>query len=345
LFHTTTHDTFKYDQNQLEVFFNFKGILYEEEAKINYRLKGFDQNWKTTTTSDNSIAYQYLPHGNYELEMNANYRNFSSKPYFYNFKIKKALWQNWWFSALAILVSVTMLVPFFKNRLRKLEKRGLEKLERQELKANLVETELKALRSQMNPHFIFNSLNSIQDLVLQEDTESSYDYIVLFSNLVRNALDYSNQNFIPLEKEIEFLETYLKLEKLRFDDSFNYQIKCTIKTEVNIPSLIIQPFIENAIVHGLFHKKGQKNLDISFEQNEEHVICEIIDNGIGRENARAIQDRQGKTHKSFALDSIKKRIDILAEQYGNYIGYKISDVNLNAKYTGTKVIIVLPCIF
>jgi LytS/YehU family sensor histidine kinase len=167
---------------------------------------------------------------------------------------------------------------------------------------------------------------------------------VLFSNLVRNALDYSNQNFIPLEKEIEFLETYLKLEKLRFDDSFNYRIKCTITRDINIPSLIIQPFVENAIIHGLFHKKGQKNLNILFEQDNEQIFCKIMDNGIGRENAKAIQDRQGKTHESFALNSIKKRIDILSKQYGRHIGYSISDVNKNAEFTGTQVIVVLPYI-
>ena len=115
----------------------------------------------------------------------------------------------------------------------------------------------------MNPHFIFNALNSIQDLILQQDTDASYDYIVMFAELVRNTLNYSNQDFISIEKELEFLKVYLQLEKLRFGDQFNFTIIFKEKESLEVPSLMIQPFIENALVHGLIHRKGKKELPLA----------------------------------------------------------------------------------
>ncbi len=126
------------------------------------------------------------------------------------------------------------------------------------LEKELIAINLTALRSQMNPHFIFNALNSIQDLVLKEDTEASYDSIVLFAELIRNTLNYSNQDFISIEKELDFLKVYLQLEKLRFGSDFNYTISFNSTENIDVPSLLIQPFIENALVHGLMHKDGKK---------------------------------------------------------------------------------------
>ncbi|QKX06944.1 histidine kinase [Aquimarina sp. TRL1] len=211
-------------------------------------------------------------------------------------------------------------------------------------KNELAFLQLKSLRSQMNPHFIFNSLNSIQDLVLQQDTEASYDYIVLFAQLVRNTLHYSNESFISIEKEIEFLEVYLELEKLRFGELLSYDITFTQESqEVEIPSLLIQPFVENALIHGLFHKKGNKKLHVHFELTTQ-LKCFITDNGVGRTKAKKIQKRQGaKTYTSFALEAIKKRLHLLQDQYGDTIGYTIIDLYDDKQQAiGTKVEVILP---
>ena len=227
--------------------------------------------------------------------------------------------------------------------IKNIKQKNKQALEKQTLKSDLINIELKALRSQMNPHFIFNSLNSIQDLILQEDTDASYDYIVLFSNLVRNILNYSNHQHITLEKEIEFLETYLQLETLRFGDDFHYVIKYQESQEVNIPSLIIQPFVENALMHGLFHKKGIKNLEIIFELTD-HLKCIIIDNGIGIKKSKEIRKRQGGNSSSFALEAIKKRLSFLEDQYGNNIGFTTTDLYQNDAPCGTKIELILPLI-
>ena len=208
-------------------------------------------------------------------------------------------------------------------------------------KNELAFLQLKSLKSQMNPHFIFNSLNSIQDLILQQNTDSSYDYVVLFSRLVRNTLNYSNKNFISIDKELEFIEVYLQLEKLRFEDDFTFSIKHKNTEGVSVPSLIIQPFIENALLHGLLHKAGKKQLTIDFTFTD-HLLCTIIDNGIGRKESKKIQERQGGHHESFALEAIQQRLEILKEQYGTEVGYKVFDLYDNQVATGTKVEIRMP---
>ncbi|MBG6129075.1 sensor histidine kinase YesM [Aquimarina sp. EL_43] len=233
------------------------------------------------------------------------------------------------------------------NYFKKLNIRNEKKLElaykelKESKKTELALLQLKSLRSQMNPHFIFNSLNSIQDLILQQNTDSSYDYVVLFSQLVRNTLNYSNKNFIAIDKELEFLEVYLQLEKLRFEDDFTYTIQHTNTEGLLVPSLIVQPFIENALIHGLLHKEGKKQLTIDFTFTD-HLLCTITDNGIGRKEAKKIQERQGGRHESFALEAIKQRLEILKEQYGTAVGYHVQDLYDNKLATGTKVEIRMP---
>ncbi|EZH74247.1 hypothetical protein ATO12_15385 [Aquimarina atlantica] len=233
------------------------------------------------------------------------------------------------------------------NYFKKLNIRNEKKLElaykelKESKKTELALLQLKSLRSQMNPHFIFNSLNSIQDLILQQNTDSSYDYVVLFSQLVRNTLNYSNKNFIAIDKELEFLEIYLQLEKLRFEDDFTYRIQHTNTEGLLVPSLIVQPFIENALIHGLLHKTGKKRLTIDFTFTDD-LLCKVTDNGIGRKEAKKIQDRQGGRHESFALEAIQQRLEILKEQYGTAVGYQVFDLYDNGYATGTKVEIRMP---
>ncbi|WP_160112185.1 histidine kinase [Aquimarina sp. AU58] len=255
--------------------------------------------------------------------------------------------ENYFIGAIIIAILILMSAVFLIGRLRARKKTELITLEFQETQKRLEiekqykESELKALKSQMNPHFIFNSLNSIQDLILQQNTDSSYDYIVLFAQLVRNTLNYSSKNFIAIEKELEFLDVYLQLEKLRFEDDFTYTIQ-SINTEgLSVLSLIVQPFIENALLHGLLHKAGKKQLTIDFTFTD-HLLCTIIDNGIGRKEAKKIQKRQGNHHESFALNAIEQRLEILKDQYGTDVGYQIFDLYNDQLAMGTRVEIRMP---
>jgi len=208
-------------------------------------------------------------------------------------------------------------------------------------KYELAASNLKALKSQMNPHFIFNSLNSIQDLIIKNEKETSYDYIVLFAELVRSSLNNSNYDFIPIEEEVQFLEVYLKLEKLRFGEEFNYELITNEIDDVFIPSLIIQPFLENALLHGLMHKKGRKNLSIEFKLEEE-LLCIITDNGVGREEAKRIKQRRGASHESFAMNAIEERLKLLSERFDTTYEFKVEDLYEYDIATGTKIILSIP---
>ena len=213
----------------------------------------------------------------------------------------------------------------------------------------LAEEKLTALRSQMNPHFIFNSLNSIQQFILKGEVDNANKYLSQFSKLIRLVLQYSEYNFISLEEEIHMLKLYLSLEKTRFGNSFEYKIQTEQEIdadEIKIPNLMIQPFVENAIWHGLMHKEGDRKIDISFHlKDEQSVICEITDNGIGREKAAEI--RRAKLlqikHESRGMQLIKDKIDVLKQQFKSEVSVQLFDItNIAGEVCGTKVIVVLP---
>ncbi len=337
-----TDYSFNSKENKLSVFPDFSLIPYQNEASYSYQLIGFDDKRRFKSVLESKIQYDYLPPGDYNFLINVKFRDRESSELTYNFSIRKPYWQTWWFYA--IVVSAVVIIGFYytAHRAKRLKKTNAEKLLRQSLKMDSIESELRALRSQMNPHFIFNSLNSIQDLILKQDTNASYDYIVLFSDLVRNSLNYSNRQYISVEEEISFLNTYLKLEKLRFGSDFQYSIinKCLV--DKKIPSLVIQPFVENAIVHGLFHKKGKKNLNIEFTPYSDGLQCTITDNGIGRKKALEIQKRQGEHHSSYAMEAIKKRLKILEKKYNKTIGFVVKDLISDEASSGTQIVITFP---
>ncbi|MFD2592558.1 histidine kinase [Aquimarina hainanensis] len=338
----TLSETFSYDKNHLSFYPSYKGVSYHSEGTFTYRLEGFEQKWSTTAALSKKITYKSLPPGKYRFEIKPQYGITTGTPLTYSFRIAPPYWNTWWFYTGMSLLFCLVFFLFFKYRISLLKKKNQEKLEKQILQTDLLDTQLIALRSQMNPHFIFNALNSIQDLILNEDTENSYDYIVLFSELVRRTLNYSNQDFIELDKELEFLEIYLKLEKLRFGETFAYQIKADIgENAFSIPSLLIQPFIENALLHGLLHKNGLKKLSIIFSFSDQ-LLCTITDNGIGRKKAKEILDRRGNHHESFALNAIKKRLQILNKQHDMGVGYTITDLYKGELPTGTQIIIRMP---
>ncbi|GAB5418201.1 MAG: hypothetical protein Crog4KO_28320 [Crocinitomicaceae bacterium] len=336
------HNALPHDARNIQFEVGVSTLRYRGGTQYKYRLIGFNDQWKYANYEENKIYYAALPPGSYTIEIIAVNGSVESKPLRYTFEVKTPYYQQWWFYLIIIVASGLLIALLFLRRIRSIRKRSKEKLAKQKIESDMLESELKALRSQMNPHFIFNSLNSIQDLILQEETDASYDYIVLFAELVRSALNYSNKDFIPIGAEIEFINVYLQLEKLRFKEDFEYSIECNAPDFLNVPSMLIQPFIENALLHGLLHKPGKKKLSIRFEFGET-LTCFIQDNGIGRKKAGEIQERQGKEHESFALNAIDKRMRILNEKMGTNQGtFSITDVEGTAEYSGTLVTIQLP---
>ena len=206
---------------------------------------------------------------------------------------------------------------------------------------------MKALRAQMNPHFIFNSLNSIQKYILKNDQFAASQYLTKFSRLIRLILDHSNQNNILLSSELELLKLYVEMESIRFDDKFNYEINTgtEINTDtVEIPSMLIQPYVENAIWHGLLHKEEKGKLTISFLQNGENVIKVIIeDDGIGRDKAAELKSKQVLRKKSYGMQITEDWIAIINRLQDIKATSQVVDMKDNdGNATGTRVILEIP---
>lgn len=261
--------------------------------------------------------------------------------------------KNYTIGALIILVLVIMSGLFGYGRIKNKKKAELITLELKETQKRLAlekqyrNSELKALKAQMNPHFIFNALNSIQEYIILNEKNLASDYLGKFADLMRNYLHQSDAGTITLQEEVESLEMYLELEALRFGEDLNYTIEVAknIATEsVQIPTMLVQPYTENALKHGLLHKKGQRNLKVTFSQpNEKTLRCTIIDNGIGRKAAAALKDRRGNTHKSFATQANENRLDLLNYKKNKQIGVHITDLyDPLENPIGTKVTLDIP---
>ncbi|WP_157812203.1 sensor histidine kinase [Polaribacter sp. ALD11] len=206
-------------------------------------------------------------------------------------------------------------------------------------KIELSNFQLKALKAQMNPHFLFNAINSIQNLILKDNKQEAYNYLTKFSSLMRDNLNTSEKSFVSFKKELSMLKKYLELEKLRFGALFTYQIIGTEKIEnIEIPSMVIQPFIENSLRYSLLHKKeGSKKISIDFFQ-EDFLKCIIEDNGIGFEALKNIKNiHQSKVVTNSLNDNINKRLVLLKELYNIEIDYTYEDV-----IEGTRVILKIP---
>jgi LytS/YehU family sensor histidine kinase len=197
----------------------------------------------------------------------------------------------------------------------------------------------------MNPHFMYNALNSIQALILKKDIKNSNLYLSQFSRLMRKVLEISGKLEISIQEEVETLELYLSLEQLRFGAEFNYEIivqKDLDAYSCYIPPLLLQPFVENAIKHGLLHKKGDKKLTISFQKEHDTLVCMIKDNGIGRVHAQEIKDRQREAHHSFSTSATQKRIELLNNVNGKNLALELIDLYENDEPSGTLVIMKIP---
>ena len=202
---------------------------------------------------------------------------------------------------------------------------------------------LKSLRSQMNPHFIFNALNSVNNYIAKSDERNANRFLSDFSVLMRTVLENSEEDFIPLSKELELLELYVKLEHSRFPDKFDYEVKIAENIDINsfdIPPMLLQPYIENAIWHGLRYKKEKGFLKIKVIQLTSNLLqIEILDNGIGRKKSADLKTENQKKQKSKGMGNIKRRVAILNDMYKNKVDVSIS--NLQEDQTGTKVILKL----
>jgi two-component system, LytTR family, sensor kinase len=249
---------------------------------------------------------------------------------------------------LQILTTIASLCADKIDKIKAEQLTREKEIEVLKLQKDLATSQLTTLRTQMNPHFIFNALNSIQQYILQGNVDEANRYLSKFSKLQREILNNSSQPFIALEKEIEMLTLYLQLEELRFGHTFTYQISIAEKidtSEIPVPTMIIQPFIENAIWHGLMAKEGDKKLHINFElTTDDFLICTIKDNGIGREASAKLKEVRPseEKHQSRGLSLIYDRLNMLEQQHKQTFKAQVNDIlNNKNEVAGTQVVLTL----
>jgi len=295
--------------------FEFAALNYDHPEKNQYacQLTAFDKKMVQLGTN-RVISYTNVPPGNYRLKVKASNNDnvWNETGYELELVITPPFWATWWFRTIVIILFIGGVFLFFKLRENRIKK---EQARQTAINKQIAEIRMIALRAQMNPHFIFNSLNSIQHFITIREKEEALSYLSKFSKLIRKILENSRENTVSISNELQLLELYIQLEQLRFNNKFDYHIAVDEKIDtenIEIPPLLIQPYIENAILHGLINKNSKGDLWLSLEKNNGLLICKIEDNGIGRERAQEIEQKKISKHKSLGIKVTNERISTLS---------------------------------
>lgn len=336
-----------YLENNITIFFDIINYKLPKEILIKYRLN-YDDTWKIVRANQGFINFSLLSGQNYNIEIQlANTEGANST--IIKIRIAPPYYKTWWFIMLIILfgAGLTLLIMFI--RIKSLNYKNKLIIEKVMLEKDLRQSVLTSIRTQMNPHFIFNALNTIHSFIYTNDKKNASDYLVKFSDLTRLVLEMSEKEAVTLKEEIKALELYLSLENVRLNEMLDYNFiidSSIVKDYIRIPPMIIQPYVENAVKHGLLHKKGEKKLFIYFTLNKHLITITIEDNGIGRAKSKEINLIKAKSHKSFSTNANKKRIEILNQsQEGKKTGVDIVDLfDENKMPNGTRVIIEIPIV-
>jgi len=312
-------------------------------------LENYDKSWRVAG-AERTASYFQIPPGNYVFHVKA-----ASKDGIWASKkiviiITPPWWGTWKFRVIAGLSLFALFYGLIRWRTRQKFKLQLERSQKEKELADLrhktSELEMHALRSQMSPHFIFNSLNAINRFILMNNKAQASEYLTKFSRLVRLILQNSQAAFITLESELEALQLYLELEALRFEQHFEFKIKVDKELDLSmlkVPPLIIQPYAENAIWHGLMHKEEKGHLFIELFQKEDSLFCRVTDDGIGRKRAAELKSKSANTHKSMGMRITADRIALLQNKNQVHTSIQITDLVLpDGSAGGTEVVLKLP---
>lgn len=330
-----------YNKNQLS--FEFIGINLNNPDQVRYQwiLEGVEGQWSPASYRNN-VTYSSLPPGEYTFKVKAcNEDGIWSESLNWKIVILSPFWLQPWFIMGVIVILIFLIWLYTRTRIRRIKRKSSEAQQKLKVESDLLRLEQKALQLQMNPHFIFNALNSIQSLIGSADERNARQQLARFSKLMRLILESSREEWISLQQEIYILENYLNLENFIHGNKFSFSIQIIgdyQPEEVLIPGMMVQPFVENAIVHGVSSIQNGI-INIGFDIQEDHLTAVVSDNGLGREKAMEIRQKLSPQHKSTALKVVEERL-ALFEALGKLT---INDLrNQQGDACGTEVRITLP---
>jgi len=331
---------FFHTDNNVEIF--YKTISYSDLGNLEYQwqLEGLDDVWRSTNAP--SVKFNLLPPGDYKF----NVKTYDSEGQLLNknnsisFKIRKPWYQTLPFYLSTLLLLIASWFFFSKRKVRAEQKKAKRAAE---IQSEIYELKMKAVQTQMNPHFIFNALNSIQSFIYNKDPEVANDYLVDFSRLMRLILESSKKSSVSLDDEIELIRLYISLERMRFQNKFDFSIDMDVNLQtesLTIPPNLLQPFIENAINHGIAHKDTEAFLKIQFMREKAFLKCIIEDDGVGRKEA---QKRKKSKHTSRAMGILRERQKLMQLTGSDEIDFKIVDLfDAEGSAAGTQVTLKIP---
>ncbi len=327
--------------NQNFFSFEFASTDFSQPKKNEYayRLVGYDTDWIYLKNRRHSASYTGVPPGDYVLEIKSGREgNWQEPGVRLVIHILPPFWATWWFRALVLLLVAGAIWGLYHWRIAQIRR---EEALKTEFNQRIARTEMAALRAQMNPHFVFNCLSSINRFILVNQPDEASAYLTKFSRLIRLILDNSRTETVPLNKELEALQLYVEMERMRFNDrfEFHFTVADEVQTEhLEIPPLLIQPYVENAIWHGLMHKKTPGLLQVRVFYEGKKLCIEVEDNGIGRQRAMELKSRSATVNKSLGMKVTAERLEVINQLYGT--NAEVTTVDLmdeNEEATGTKV--------
>lgn len=304
-----------------------------------YKLEGFDQNW--VTTQRRFATYTNLDPGKYTFRVRASNNDgvWNDAGLSVMILIEPPFWNTWWFYGMCSLVVVSLIWAAYRARVGRI--RHEEQL-KTEFNKKLADIEMTALRAQMNPHFLFNCLNSINRFIVRNDPETASNYLTKFSRLIRMILQNSKSPTISLKSELEALTLYIEMEEMRFENRFDYEVRVDggVETEfIEVPPLLIQPYVENAIWHGLMHKETRGRLTVELTRQGEWLRCVVEDNGIGRRRAQELRSKSATRDKSMGMKITTDRLNL----YQSKTKVEVIDlIDDNGMAVGTRVVLAFP---
>jgi sensor histidine kinase YesM len=332
------------EENDIAINFSTLAFIPNESYSASYKINNSE--WKTLDSNDKNLKLFSLASGEYKIQLAINYNNSKIDIQTIQFEIKKPFWLKPLFLIGLGVVFLVLVYALYKFQIRKLEKRNQLLLEKVNLEKNLNQSKLKAIKSQMNPHFFYNALNTIQSFILSNDKKQAVNYLSKFSNLTRTILEMTEKETISIAEEVKTLSLYLDIEKARFEEDFGYRILVDEKIDaenIKIPTMLLQPYVENAVKHGLLHKQGEKVVTIHFQKDAEHIKISIDDNGIGRQKSSELNAIKNKNHSSFATEAMQNRVNLLNQYNQKNISIQYIDkTSLSNQSIGTTVVFEIP---